>query len=323
MSAFFLPNPCKPKVFYIHPPNKFTRMNSTPHYRIEPKENIYFAICLILSLLIYTGIILGIMAGMEFGKGPFIAVFGFYAVIIIVALHVMRGVLVGYIRGNAVKLGPHQFPEIHQVVISQSQALGLGRVPDVYLLQQGGLLNAFATRFMGSDYVVLYSDLMEEAYEKNQETVNFVIAHELGHIKRNHILKRIIILPAMMMPFLGYAYSRACEYTCDSIGASLSPEGARSGLLVLAAGKRLYRDVDAHLFMEQRYTESGFWTWFAEKLSTHPHLTKRLARFANTAAFAETPPVPRSNGWDVTPAPVAKEELKKDALADSSRYMPK
>jgi Zn-dependent protease with chaperone function len=292
-------------------------------YQVEPKENIYFAICLVISLLVYTGIILGIMAGMEFGKGPFIAVFGLYALIVIVALHVIRGVLVGYIRGNAIKLGPHQFPEIHQVVMSQSQALGLSRIPDVFLLQQGGLLNAFATRFMGSDYVVLYSDLMEEAYEKNQETVDFVIAHELGHIKRNHILKRIIILPAMMVPFLGYAYSRACEYTCDSIGASLSPTGVRSGLLVLAAGKRLYRQVDAHYFIEQRYTESGFWTWFAEKLSTHPHLTKRLARFANTAVFAEKPQAAKNNGWDVPPTQAAKEEVKKEPVNDPSKYMPK
>lgn len=292
-------------------------------YKVEPKENIYFAICLILSLLIYTGVILGIMAGLEFAKGPFIAAFAFYAIMIIVLLHVMRGVLIGYIRGNAVKLGPHQFPEIHQVVMSQSQALGLSRIPDVYLLQQGGLLNAFATRFMGSDYVVLYSDLMEEAYEKNQETVDFVIAHELGHIKRNHILKRLIVLPALMVPFLGNAYSRACEYTCDSIGASLSPEGARSGLLVLAAGKRLYRNVDAHLFMEQRYTESGFWTWFAEKMSTHPHLTKRLSRFAKSPVFAEKPQMPKNNGWDVAPTLAAKEEPKKEPVSDVSKYMPK
>lgn len=293
------------------------------NYHVEPKENIYFAICLIISLLIYTAMILGIMAGLEFGKGPIIAVLGFYAFIIIVALHVMRGVLVGYIRGNAVKLGPHQFPEIHQVVMRQSQALGLGRVPDIFLLQQGGLLNAFATRFMGSDYVVLYSDLMEEAYEKNQETVDFVIAHELGHVKRNHILKRLIVLPAMLVPFLGNAYSRACEYTCDSIGASLSPEGAHSGLLVLAAGKRLFRNVDAHIFIEQRYTEAGFWTWFAEKVSTHPHLTKRLARFAKSPVFADTPQVGKNNGWDVPLTAPTKEEPKQEPVSDVSKYMPK
>lgn len=298
-------------------------MSKLPEYTVEPKENIYFAICLVFSLLIYTGIILGAMAGMEFGQGVFVGLFGFYALLIIVILHVFRGVLVGLIRGNAIKLGPHQFPEIHQVVMSQSQALGLSRVPDVYLLQQGGSLNAFATRFMGSDYVVLFSDLMEAAYEQNQETVDFVIAHELGHMKRNHILKRIIVLPAMMMPFLGNAYSRACEYTCDSIGASISPTGARSGLLVLAAGKRLYRQVDAHYFMEQRYTEAGFWTWFAEKLSTHPHLTKRLARFANSAAFAEPPQATRNNGWDVAPTLTVNEEVKKEPVSDFSKYMPK
>lgn len=231
--------------------------------------------------------------------------------------------MIGYIRGNAVKLGPKQFPDIYQVVMSQSQALGLNRIPEVFLLQQGGLLNAFATRFMGSDYVVLYSDLMEEAYKKNQETVDFVIAHELGHIKRNHILKRLIVLPSLMIPFLGNAYSRACEYTCDSIGASLSPEGAHSGLLVLAAGKQLYRKVDAHFFIEQRQTESGFWTWFAEKISTHPHLTNRLARFTHNIGFAEKPQVSKSNSWDMPPTQAPKEEVTKESVSDASKYMPK
>ena len=292
-------------------------------YMVEPKENIYFGIALVVSLLLYTLIILGIVAAIEYDQSVYVATFGFYALIILILLHLARGVLVGMIRGNAIKLGPHQFGDIHAVVMSQAQALGLTRIPDVYLLQQGGSLNAFATRFMGSDYIVLFSDIMEEAYEQNQETVEFVIAHELGHVKRNHIIKRLIILPAMLVPFLGNAYSRACEYTCDSIGASLSPDGARVGLLLLAAGTKLFRKVDTHYFIEQAHTEAGFWFWFSEKVSTHPHLAKRLGRFAKATATMERP-APKKTGWEQPASTeVKKETSKEEAVSDVSKYMPK
>jgi Zn-dependent protease with chaperone function len=295
-------------------------------YRVEPKENFYFIICLIISLIIYAAIVVGGIAAFEAGQTQVISMIAGYAIGILIGLHFFRGMLIGYIRGNAVKLGPHQFNDIHSIVMSQAQKLGLTRIPDIYLLQQGGVLNAFATRFMGADFVVLYSDVMEAAYEENLETVEFIIAHELGHIKRNHILKRLIVLPAMFVPFLGNAYSRACEYTCDSIGASISEDGARSGMLVLAAGTKLFRKVNTHQFMEQAHTESGFWLWFSEKTSTHPHLAKRLARFPEKE-IQHRSAAAKAQDWSVPSQPVSAEaaEPKEEAAAsdDMSRFMPK
>ncbi|HEX2998926.1 MAG TPA: M48 family metalloprotease, partial [Armatimonadota bacterium] len=77
-------------------------------------------------------------------------------------------------------------------------------------------------------------------------------------------------------PFLGSAYSRACEYTCDSIGAHLVPRGAVDGLLVLAAGKRLYDKVNVNQFAGQTVSERGFFVWLAEVFSTHPPLAARV-----------------------------------------------
>ena len=303
-------------------------------YNVEPKENVYFGICLVISLILYAAMVVGVIALFETGKMDMIAAIAVYAIIILVALHFLRGMLEGYIRGNAIKLGPHQFNDIHAIVMSQSQQLGITRVPDVYMLQQGGALNAFATRFMGTDFVVLYSDVMEAAYEENLATVEFIIAHELGHIKRNHILKRLVVLPAMLVPFLGKAYSRACEYTCDSIGASISQEGARSGMLVLAAGTKLFQKVNVHQFTEQTHTESGFWLWFAEKVSTHPHLAKRLARFPETETVHRSSAA-KAQDWKMpvvestptpAPAPTPTQEAPKSeepAGDDLSRFMPK
>jgi Zn-dependent protease with chaperone function len=120
-------------------------MSTSIPYKVEPKENVYFVIALAFSLVVYSMIVVGLIAAVDYGKSEFIALFAFYAILILVLTHLLRGLLVGIIRGNAIKIGPDQFPDIHAVVLKQVQQLQLANVPDVYLLQQGGALNAFAT----------------------------------------------------------------------------------------------------------------------------------------------------------------------------------
>jgi len=160
--------------------------------------------------------------------------------------------------------------------------LGLEKIPTVYLVQAGGLLNAYATRFFGRNYVVLYSDILETAFEEGNKAIEFIIAHELGHIKRKHMTKNLLLFPSAFIPFLAKAYSRACEYTCDQIGLAFSPAGAISGLLVLAAGKQLYKKVNTPEYLLSANEERGFWKWFAEIVSTHPNLPKRIQQMSKT-----------------------------------------
>ena len=100
------------------------------------------------------------------------------------------------------------------------------------------------------------------------------------------------ITPATLVPFLGTAYSRACEYTCDAYGAYLWPQGAEGGILVLAAGKRLYREMDVDAFLAQAHEQDSFWMWLAEHLATHPNLPKRLSyvRYLNSIRAAASRP---------------------------------
>ena len=141
------------------------------------------------------------------------------------------------------------------------------KIPAVYLLQAGGALNAFATRFFWRDFVVVYSDVLETAYEQGNKTVEFIVGHELGHIKRRHSTKHTPLFPSFIVPFLNSAYSRACEYTCDRIGHASRPEGSVPGMLVLAAGKRLHSKMDVDAFLANSHSERGFWRWFAEIVS--------------------------------------------------------
>ena len=119
----------------------------------------------------------------------------------------------------------------------------------------------------------------------------------MAHLKRRHLAWRWVLFPSTLFPFLGAAYSRACEYTCDRFGAYYQRDGAVGGLLVLAAGKKLYRQVDAEEFGNQQATERGFWIWFAEILSSHPNLPKRVKAITGVPAVAHAVfPVAQSQG---------------------------
>ncbi|HSI67982.1 MAG TPA: ankyrin repeat domain-containing protein, partial [Planococcus sp. (in: firmicutes)] len=125
---------------------------------------------------------------------------------------------------------------------------------------------------------VLYSEVFELAREQGNDELDFILAHELAHIKRRHVWKNIIILPAALIPFLAQAYSRSCEYTCDRHAAYVVNNAAASkrALTLLGIGKKMYREVNEDAYMEQIKNESNGVVWFSEILSTHPNLPKRI-----------------------------------------------
>ncbi len=239
---------------------------------VHPKEKIYFAICVVFSIAIYYVLVRIVFSGVE-ASGVVL----FYTIAIIVGYFIFHGVMLGQIRGNGIRVSVRQFPELMAMANQHAARLGMDETPDVFVLQSGGMLNAFATRFLGRNFVVLYSDVLALATQKGEKAVSFVLGHELGHVRRKHMTRRALVYPAMIFPFLGGAYSRACEYTCDQVGNALEPEGGVDGLLVLAAGRDLYTQVNSAEYSNQRETETGFFVRFAEILSTHPNLTKRVA----------------------------------------------
>ncbi len=202
-----------------------------------------------------------------------------YAVFFLVLRLIVTTLFLGHLKGNAIKIDEKQFPEIFTILKEHCKALDIDTVPDVYLLQGNGMLNAFAARLARRNVVVLYSDILEVAYQEGMGAISFIIGHELGHIKRNHVssIKSLLIWPASWIPFLNLAYSRACEYTCDNVGYALCPKDAAKGLLVLGAGKKLYKQVSIDQLLYNKQSESGFATGFAEMFSTHPTLLKRVA----------------------------------------------
>lgn len=105
-----------------------------------------------------------------------------------------------------------------------------------------------------------------------------------------------------------YAYYRACEYTCDEIGNALNSKGTINGLLILAAGKNLYNKVNVKEFIIQDKVEYSFWKWFAEKLSSHPTLSKRIGVYKDSL---------------FQPKPTYEQKVYETPVEEHSKFMPK
>lgn len=193
----------------------------------------------------------------------------------------MNVVLITALRGSAVRLGPEQFPELYGRVEEIARRFGMRRMPEVYLKQQDGALNAFATRFIRTHMVVLFSDLLE-ACGDNAAARDMIIGHELGHIRAGHLRGRWLLMPASLVPFLGSALSRAREYTCDRYGMAAAGEvdGALLGLAILAAGGKYGPLVNRAHLSAQRLDLRGSWLLLGEWLGSHPPLSKRVFALA-------------------------------------------
>ena len=252
------------------------------------RERLLHVTILLISLLLYLILLQGAVGDPEFA----IAVV-FYGLFFVLIGFVVRGLTMGSLRGNAIRVSERQFPTLHRQVQDHAVRLHMKRVPDVYVIESGGLLNAFATRFLGRNFVVVYSDVLELAIADGDGAVGFIVAHELGHLWRGHLNHRWFTFPGRCIPFLGSAYSRACEYTCDRVGTYCQPDGAVRGLIVLAAGKHLHPQVDIGEFARQAETDRGFWVRWAEAIASHPRLCKRVAALLRAGAMM--PPSDRSS----------------------------
>ena len=228
------------------------------------------------TLLVIVGIVLWILI--------IVSLIGIvYGIAIGLVLFFAHITMIAYIRGSSIKLSPKQMPLLYERVVRLSQRIGLKKVPDTYLLQSNGVLNAFATRLGSRNFIVLHSDIIR-ACGDNSDALEFVIGHELGHLHRGHLRWRWLKAPAMVIPLLGTAYSRACEYTCDKYGAAVcaDPKHKYDGLCILAAGGAHARSVNPREFVAQERDLNTVLMKLGSWFSTHPHLSSRVAALEPT-----------------------------------------
>ena len=245
----------------------------------HPAEIPLFIVCLLISIFIYIALMMApILYPEDIGVQ--------YILIVpaaIIFLSFVSGQTYGAMLANAVKLSEKQFPELYEIIIRLSHELKLEEVPEAFMIQEGGEINAFATRlYFRRNYVVFYANVVEVAYKEGDlASLEFIVAHELGHIKAGHVslLYNLSIFPIAFVPvlkdILWTALSRAREYTSDRIAINVAPSGKR-GLIVLSAGEHLYKNVNYEEYLKTARASEGFWIWTTNLFSTHPALIRRV-----------------------------------------------
>jgi Zn-dependent protease with chaperone function len=239
---------------------------------VYPHERTLGGITLVLGLLAWLGLIVG-----TFGTALVALAIGFIFYLF------LQSTLIAHIKGNGVELTETQFPDLHGQFVACCDQLQMAKRPQAYILNGNGGLNAFATKFLGSQYVVLFSDVVD-AMKSHADGVRFYIGHELGHLRMKHLSRHFLRWPVLWLPLLGAAYSRARESTCDRHGlaCSSSPEGAARALSALSAGADRWKDLDIAAYRQQTHHSSGFWMSFHELTAGYPWLTKRVTRVMDT-----------------------------------------
>lgn len=234
--------------------------------RVEPwpTEKILNVVVMIFSILIWS--LLG-----------FTLIGGIYALFIALFFFIAHVAFVAHIRGSGVRLSPDQFPDLYASVEDLSRRMGFEKVPEAYILQAGGVLNAFATRFLKSNLIILFSDLIE-ACGDDTAARDMIVAHELGHLKEGHLKWHWLQMPGLFIPFLGSALSRAREYTCDRYGLAGAGDkkSALTGLAILAAGAERGPKVNLNAMARQVEGLNTGWMTLGEWFASHPPLAKRL-----------------------------------------------
>ncbi len=230
---------------------------------VYSKETVYGSLAFVMGILIIIAAVVSLV-GILILLGALIGVV------------ISHGYFAACIRQNSVKVSEKQFPEVYETVKRLCNAMKIAVVPEVYIMNGAGALNAFAAKLLKKDYVIIYSDIFQMAYEEGAEELEFVLCHELVHIKRKHTSNWVKKIGSMFVPFLELAYSRACEFTCDIQAVYFTGRKSSHALAMLAVGNKVHKKINLQAVIEQAQAERGFFPWLVEITSTHPALPKRI-----------------------------------------------
>lgn len=231
------------------------------------KEKLYRTIALVIGGLIWLGLVLGTVGTVLLFLIP-----------IAISLFIAERVFQVGLFGDAVRVTEKQFPEIHAIVRQCAADMGLAKVPQVFVVNSNGIVNAVAIKFLSTRYVMLYSHLVDVLDAKK---LGMIIAHELAHHAAGHtaFFVNLILKPSYFVPFLGAAYSRACELTADRIAAAWLRDlpASKSALVALACGSmRFTSRVDVEAFREQESMVPPIIGFLVNLFATHPRTTRRV-----------------------------------------------
>jgi len=236
----------------------------------HPKEEVYFILGAIVGGFAWLLII-------------WLVILLFWVAIpIALALWILDQSFKAKLLGNSIRVSKEQYPEIYEIVERHCRMVNLKNIPNIFIINSQGAINALAIKFLKDKYIILFSDLVDLmlAHGSTNE-LSSIIGHEIGHHCAGHTAwwKQILLKPAMILPFFGAAYSRACELTADRIALYLcgDKDATHRGLIALACGSRVFGPkTNIEAFKQQEKMLSPVFAFFHDLYSSHPRITKRV-----------------------------------------------
>jgi Zn-dependent protease with chaperone function len=242
-----------------------------------PGEMPLFTGCLIFSLLVCAGIAMLLIRLIRMAPPTiFIPIFIIVAVVTFISFAIRAG-FVAHVRGNGMLVGPDQLGDVYEAVQKVAQRMDMP-MPQLYVVQFGGIREGIVKIFLGSRILVLSSKLLEDCGEGGE--LDMAIGKELAHFRFHHIHWRFWLFPSMLLPMLYPAWRRATEYTADRYGLLACGDFAvaERRLYIDAAGGRLGRSVVPESYHGQLAKCGGFWTTLRYLLGGEPDISWRVSR---------------------------------------------
>jgi Zn-dependent protease with chaperone function len=215
----------------------------------------------------------------------------------------------------SVRCGPRQYPTLYGIMQESARTLDMPE-PELYLAS-----NPFPNAFAGGverPYITLRSGIINNLTD---EQLYYLIGHELGHIKANHVLYgsvALVLLPlldaigrrtlgasdiatqALVMAF--YEWVRQAEFSADRAGllVSQSRDTSLESLLCMTAGPNRFAEkeqsVDAFMDQARAYQDADALDQLGKVLLflvmgkhyTHPmpvHRAQELERWYLSGAY--------------------------------------
>lgn len=189
--------------------------------------------------------------------------------------------------GNSLQVTGRQFKDIYDIALENAKDLRI-KMPKIFIVQDP-YLNAFTIGFKPPYSIVLTSSLVE-SLSKNE--IDFVIGHEMGHVKFGHSRILSFISPlGKDIPFVSWLYAfwqRKAEYTADRAGFFVTKgiKPTTSAMVKLAVGKKLASLIDIDEVIEQmEKSRSGLMAKTGELFLTHPYVTNRIRTLVEYSRF--------------------------------------
>jgi Zn-dependent protease with chaperone function len=113
-----------------------------------PEERTRYAIGMVVSVFVWLGVLISIVG----------AVYGVFILAFVLVAHAL---FLAHMTANGVRVGPDQLPHLWRRIEAAAAKLGLKQVPETYVLQSNGILNAFATKLLSRRFVIVNASLLD------------------------------------------------------------------------------------------------------------------------------------------------------------------